>query len=83
MQEIKFFAVDKKKYVIGMGKKPKNKTFTFSFKLVGKVDEREKTEGLKKTEKCVSKARKTDNPEEKGSMNVHSFLLKHLVKNEK
>lgn len=31
------------------------------------VNEREKTEGSKKTKKCVSKARKTDNPEEKTS----------------
>lgn len=83
MQGIKFIAVDKKTHVIGMGKTPKNKTFIFSFKLVVKVDEREKTEGLKKTEKCVSKARKIDNPEEKDSMNVHNFLSKHLVKNEK
>lgn len=62
---------------------PQKKTFIFSFKLVVKVDEREKTEGLKKTEKCASKARKTDNPEEKDGMNVHNFLSKHLVKNEK
>lgn len=34
-------------------------------KIKVKANEREKTEGSKKTKKCVSKARKTDNPEEK------------------
>lgn len=62
-------------------KKPRNKTLISS--LVVKVSEREKTEELKKTEKCVSNARKTDNPKEKGNMNVQSILSKHLVKNEK
>lgn len=57
--------------------KPRNKTF-ISF-LVVKVDEREKTEGSKKTKKCVSKARKTDNPEEKSNMNVNIFISNHLV----
>lgn len=51
--------------------------------MVVKVSEREKTEELKKTEKCVSNARKTDNPKEKGNMNVQNILSKHLVKNEK
>lgn len=52
--------------------KPRNKTIISS--LVVKVDEREKTEGSKKTKKCVSKARKIDNPEEKSNMNVNIFF---------
>lgn len=55
-----------------MGKKLRNKSFISS--LVVKVDKRRKTEGFKKTKKSVSKARKTDNPEEKGIMNVPIFL---------
>lgn len=80
MQEIKYIAVDKKHMSL-IWKKPRNKTLISS--LVLKVSEREKTEELKKTEKCVSNARKTDNPKEKGNMNVQSILSKHLVKNEK
>lgn len=75
MQEIKFDAVDYKN-VLGIGKSPRNKTFISS--LVVKVNEREKTEGSKKTIKCVSKARKTDNPEKKSNMNVNIFFFKSL-----
>lgn len=73
MQGIKFTAVDyKKNHIISYGKKLRNKSFISS--LVVKVDKRRKTEGFKKTKKSVSKARKTDNPEKKGIMNVPIFL---------